>query len=235
VQGVSLEIDFYLLPLGGPDAILGAQWLRTLGPILWDFGHLLMKFIVGGKTVELKGVTTPRSRMIEGEQIVKEIKKAQGEVLLHVYYLQLGVTQTSEEVLDSQLVGILNSFADLFLEPHGLPLSCQHNHKIPLLPGSGPVNIRPYRYPHYQKNEIEKLIAGLLKNVVIRPSSSPYSSPVLLVKKHDGSWRLCLDYHALNNITIKDKFPIPVIDELFDELHRAVMIMQNVIFFSLNV
>jgi hypothetical protein len=102
-----------------------------------------------------------------------------------------------------------------------LPPTKDRDHHIPLLVRSGPVNVRPYRYPLYQKNEIERLILGLLQNGVNRTSSSPYSSLVLLVKKHDGSWRLCVDYRALNRLTIKDKFPIPVIDELLDELYGA--------------
>ena len=81
--------------------------------------------------------------------------------------------------------------------------------------------MRPYLYPYYQNTEIEKMVKELLQFGLIKPSHNPFSSPVILVKKADGAWQFCVDYRALNDITVKDKYPIPIIDELLDEMDDA--------------
>jgi hypothetical protein len=135
--------------------------------------------------------------------------------------ITLGAQQSEPSSTENQLLDLLNLYSELFNEPQGLPPNRSHDHTIQLKEGAGPIKVRSYRYPHYQKNEIEKMVTGLLNSGVVRPSTSPYSSPVLLVKKHDGSWRLCVDYRALNHVTVKDTFPIHVIEELLDELNDA--------------
>jgi hypothetical protein len=83
------------------------------------------------------------------------------------------------------------------------------------------VSSRPYRYSLTLKDELERQVNDTLQAGLIQPSTSPFSSHVLLVKKNDGSWRFCIDYRGLNAMTVKGKFPLPVIDELMDELAGA--------------
>jgi hypothetical protein len=117
---------------------------------------------------------------------------------------------------------ILSKHQVVFSTPQGLLPSCGvHDHSIPLVSGRLPPNIRLYRHPFSQKNEIEKMVQELLNAGVIRPSTSPYSSPVVMVLKKEGSWQMCPNFCALNKLTINDKFPIPVIDDLLDELSVA--------------
>lgn len=126
---------------------------------------------------------------------------------------------TSQQLVSPAIEELLLEFADIFSEPTSLPpFREHHDHKIPLLEGSNPINQRPYRYALYQKNEIDKLVQELLHASTIHTSSSSYASPVVLVKKKDGTWRLCVDYRGLNSMKVKDRFPIPLIEDLMDEL-----------------
>ncbi|CAA7054011.1 unnamed protein product [Microthlaspi erraticum] len=86
-----------------------------------------------------------------------------------------------------------------------------------------PEDERPYRYAIHQKNEIDKIVQEMLTAGTIQASSSSYASPVVLVKEKDGSWRLCVDYRGLNNMTVNDRFPIPLIEDLMDELGGSVI------------
>jgi hypothetical protein len=96
------------------------------------------------------------------------------------------------------------------------------DHHIPLIPGSVPINAKPYRYSPFHKSEIERQVSELLKAGLIVPSVSPFASPVLLVQKKDESWRFWVDYRKLNSLTIKNKFPMPLVDEILEELAGTI-------------
>jgi len=116
---------------------------------------------------------------------------------------------------------LLDHFSSVFETPSGLPPRRQYDHQIPLLPGARPVSMRPYRVPPALKTEIERQIQELLEQGVITHSNSGFASPVILVRKPDKTWRLVVDYRHLNALTVKGKYPLPVIDELLDELAGA--------------
>lgn len=116
---------------------------------------------------------------------------------------------------------VLDQFAEVFAEPTTLPPSRPYDHAIALKSDATPFNAHPYRYSPEHKTEIEHQVRSMLKASIICPSMSPFASPILLVLKKDGSWRFCIDYRRLNELTVKNVFPMPIIDELLDELAGA--------------
>lgn len=115
-------------------------------------------------------------------------------------------------------------FAIVFEEPNELP-PCRgvFDHRINLEQGSTAVNIRPYINPLKQRDNIEQLVQEMLERGIFQHSSSLFASLVVLVGKNDGTWRLFVGYRELKKITVKNKFPIPFLDELIDELSRATI------------
>jgi hypothetical protein len=119
------------------------------------------------------------------------------------------------------LEALLDAFTGIFAMPTGLPPQHACDHRILLKPDAQPIAICPYQYLATHKDKLERQCASMIKQGIVHRSDSPFSSPVLLVKKPDGLWRFCVDYRALNTVTIKDAFPILVVDKLLDELHGA--------------
>ncbi|KAL6315672.1 hypothetical protein AAG906_005760 [Vitis piasezkii] len=151
------------------------------------------------------------------------VRVANGESLKYIQAASLKelTKECRHQTLFTQACKITTEFSDLFIEPSCLPPPREVDPCINLKEGTEPINVRPYRYAHYQKNEIEKQVQDMLQSGLVQTSTSPFSSPVLLVKKKDGNWRFGTDYRALNAATIKDRFPIPTVDDMLDELHGA--------------
>lgn len=224
LQKETFTIDFYSLPLCGADVVLGAPWLRSIGPVLMDYTALTLSYKRDNQTITLTGNQTNGPNPISAQQLKRCVQTHGASEMFHIQAINQTATQTQPDSKPHPLPAIqtlLHCFNNIFSEPTHLPPSRPSDHRITLLPNSNPINVRPYRYPYFQKNEIEKQIQNMLASNTIQPSHSSFSSPVLLVKKKDGTWRFCVDYRALNNITIRDRFPMPTIDELLDELNGA--------------
>ncbi|GAU40457.1 hypothetical protein TSUD_141370 [Trifolium subterraneum] len=182
IQGHKFEVDLYTLALSGPDIVLGIPWLKTLGPVLMDYGNLTMKFAHAQQQVELKGEQGPITYSISYHQLKRLVQQ---EPTAQIFSLSINHTTTAPPPIKSighrnhSIHHLLQHYASLFDEPTQLPPPRFTDHRIPLVPNAAPVN-----------------------------------------KKY-GTWRMCVDYRALNALTIKDRFPLPTVDELLDELGSA--------------
>ena len=128
-----------------------------------------------------------------------------------------------QEKLPRGISDLLEEYRDIFPStlPKGLPPERSLDHKITLLPGSTPPVKQAYRMSDAELGELRRQLDELLELGYVQPSTSPYASPVLFVKKKTGELRMCVDYRALNAITVKNCYPLPRCDELFDQLRGA--------------
>ncbi|GKB80299.1 ty3-gypsy retrotransposon protein, partial [Tanacetum coccineum] len=204
IQGVLFTTDVMMLPLGGCELVLGVQWLSTLGTIQWNFKELRMEFMFQGKKIVLRGTNQSELTWMSGKSFSKKFNQQDAYVASICCMVPSATLHLMQSSVESGIGGnmemqaLLEEYADVFEEPKTLPPHRSFDHQIPLKYRDVNVNVRPYR-----------------------PSHSPFSSPIVMVKKKDGSWRMCIDYRQLNKFTIKDKFQITVIEELIDELQGA--------------
>jgi hypothetical protein len=203
VQDFLFTTDLKVIALATYDMILGMDWLEMHNPMKVHWQQKWLSVPYHGSTAMLYG---NRSEIPAG-------------TVIHLCEVKVSVTPSEVSAqIPPEVQDLIQQFAELFSVPTELPPPRACEHSIPLIEGAAPVQVGPYRYAPKLKDEIEKQIKEMLKNGLIKKSSSPFSSSVLLVNKKDNTWRFCVDYRHLNAITIKSKYPVPVIYEFLDEL-----------------
>jgi hypothetical protein len=178
----------------GIDIILGMDWLRKYDGVILCAKRAIRLAKEDGTIVEF-------SAAIQAEQ-VSLLNKLQG-------------TSLNE-------IRIAREYPDVFPEDlPGMSPDCDIEFIIELLPGMPSISKRPYRMPVDELVELKKQIAELQSKGFIRPSSSPWGAPVLFVEKKDETKQICVDYRSLNEVAIKNKYPLPRIEDLFDQMKGA--------------
>jgi hypothetical protein len=179
------------------DVILGMDWLSK-HKVFIDYAK---------KSIKL---TTPDGKELE---FVTELLVTAKGVANRVKVNQLYASQGSE-------VLVVNEFPNVFpKELPGMPPDRDIEFVIELKPGTTLIYKTPFKMTTLELAELKELMKELLEKEFIRPSSSPWGAPVIFVLKKDGTQRLCVDYRALNEVTVKNKYPLPRIDDLFNQLH----------------
>ncbi|CAI5484512.1 unnamed protein product [Closterium sp. Yama58-4] len=207
----------------GLDFILGRDFLKRFNPEI-DWVNSKVCIYNNGKRIALRSWTDtgdiPETTLARFERTVNESNTG---------YLALVMAAAEEEKPSSELPAavkeVLEQYKDIMPDdlPAGVPPARTHEHEIVEEPGAKPVSRAPYRLSPTELTDMKKQIEYLLDRQLIRPSTSPYGAPVLFTPKPDDSLRMCINYRALNKQTVKNKYPIPRIDDLLDQLRGATV------------
>ncbi|GJR02869.1 putative reverse transcriptase domain-containing protein [Tanacetum coccineum] len=217
------NIDLMPVPLGSFDAIIGMDWLtKHHGVIICDekivrvpFGREMLIFQGNGNNQKKES----RLNIISCTKAQEYLSKGCDVFLAHITTKE-AEDKSEEKRLED--VPIVRNFPEVFPEDlPGIPPTRQVEFQIDLVPGAAPVARAPYRLAPSEMKELAEQLQELSDKGFIRPSSSPWGAPVLFVKKKDGSFRMCIDYRELNKLTVKNRYPLPRIDDLFDQLQGS--------------
>nr|GEZ62045.1 putative reverse transcriptase domain-containing protein [Tanacetum cinerariifolium] len=206
------KIDLMPIELGTFDVIIGMDWLVERDAVI-VCGKKVVYVPYKNKTLVFKGDRgASRLKIVSCIKAIKFIDKGSQLFVVHV---------TEKEPQEKRIedVPVIQDFPEVFPDDlPGLPPPRQVEFRINLAPGAAPVAYAPYRLAPSEMKELAKQLQELSEKGFIRPSSSPWGAPVLFVKKKDGSFRMCIDYRELNKLTVKNRYPLPRIDDLFDQL-----------------
>ncbi|KAI3776791.1 hypothetical protein L1987_46581 [Smallanthus sonchifolius] len=216
VDGVKKNARSFVLhthEAAGFDIVLEMDWLAS------NQAHILCD----KKAIELRSkdniLTIHGDKLSNSVGIISMLKATKYLRKACLAYLVSITTYTRKKI---EHVPVVDEFPDIFPdELHGIPPEREVEFKINLVPGTAPIAKAPYRLAPTEMEELNKQLDELLENGFIRPSSSPWGAPVLFFKKKDSSMRMCIDYCELNKVTTKNRYPLPRIDDLFDQLQGA--------------
>ncbi|GJV06073.1 putative reverse transcriptase domain-containing protein [Tanacetum coccineum] len=217
------NIDLMLVEMGSFDVIIGMDWLAKYHAVI-VCDEKLVRVPFGDKILIFHGDGSnngheSRLNIISCTKTQKYLLKGCPIFLAHVT-TKKAEDKSKEKRLDD--VPIVQDFLEVFPEDlPGIPPTRQVEFQIDLIPGAAPVARAPYRLAPSEMKELSDQLKELSDKGFIRPSSSPWGAPVLFVKKKDGSFRMCIDYRELNKLTVKNRYPLPRIDDLFDQLQGS--------------
>ncbi|GJS94999.1 putative reverse transcriptase domain-containing protein [Tanacetum coccineum] len=217
------HIDLMPVELGSFDIIIGMDWLRRCHAVI-VCNEKLVQVPYGNETLTFCGNESSNGR--ESRLTVISCSKAQEYMAkgCQVFLAQISAKKEEDKSEGKQIkdVPIVRDFPEVFPEDlSGLPLARPVEFQIDLIPGAAPVARAPYRLAPSEMKELSEQLQELSNKGFIRPSSSPWGAPVLFVKKKDVSFRMCINYIELNKLTVKNCYPLPRIDNLFDQLQGS--------------